>query len=281
MQTECSHPVDMKVPNNVVALSDFQEALRGAERSIDLAIERDDSKENRPHNEMKNALLNVKASFNKNMGKVVKVLRDEEYYREYVKDSEGEDQIDMESCSADDLASIMSEPSVEYDEEALLDAEAVKRARELRGQLRVVAERMHNSREAVTTKVLSLAEKSNQASRLPLEEIDFDIAKLNQRMDESSIAGASSDTPDHPSELDMALRSLISATDEVEGQLTPALQSLSGLIDTVEQNLGGESHLSQTERAIRSRSNEGPERKEIEEVSKSAVARLASFFQRY
>jgi hypothetical protein len=227
--------------NNLVAESDLRAVLQGIENKL-LESCKDDDK-------LQPIFQKASTSLQQNLNKIVEAIPDDEYG---VCTRTTNPQIDEDDDDGDEMEDDMAdESSVEFDEDELLDSDALERARVLRQQVRDVAARVAANREATIALAVSLAQRKvnvivGDSTDLP----PFDSKAFQARLDEATT------TTDQ--ELAQTLQGLADGLKEMEMQIPEKMETLQTTVETIQEALLVE-HVSQTELAIVSRENEGPE----------------------
>jgi hypothetical protein len=230
--------------NNLVAESDLRAVLQGIENKL-LESCKDDDK-------LQPIFQKASKSLQQNLNNIVEAIPDDEYgvctrtTNPHVDDGDDDEEEDDEM--EDEMA---EESSVEFDDDELLDSDALERARVLRQQVRDAAARVAANREATIALAVSLAQRKAHAivgdsSDMP----PFDAKAFQARLDEATTA------PDN--ELSQTLQGLADALQELELQIPQKMETLQTTVETIQDALLVK-HVSQTEHAIVSRDNEGPE----------------------
>lgn len=236
-----------KPSNNLVAESDLKATLGG----IDECLE--GWKQKAEENASMNTLLeSAQVSLKTNLQRLVVSVPDDDYYQHLCRNITAE--VDQDDMSDEDDDEPISDD--EYDPEQLLDAEVLQRARVLRQQVREASERVHRLRASVTERAVSVAQreatllvgtcKSNQNDK-PYN-ADAVAAAFRQPFDGQKSAKLV--------EMEESLQSLLTQLKEMDIKVPDTMETLQETIDTINTALGAHT-LSQTEHAIRSRSNEG------------------------
>lgn len=254
-----------KPSNNLVAESDLKATLDGIDQCLQ------GWKQNAEENESINTLLeSAQVSLKTHLQRLVVAVPDDDYYQHLRQNVTAEVEQDDMSDEEDD------EPisDDEYDPEQLLDAEVFQRARILRQQVREASERVHRLRASVSERAISVAQreaallvgacKSNQNDK-PYN-ADAVAAAFRQPFDGHKSAKLM--------EMEESLQTLSTQLKEMDVKVPDTMEMLQETIDTISTALGATT-LSQTERAIRSRSNEGPAMKP--NLSIPVGSRLALF----
>jgi len=254
--------------NNLVAESDLRAVLQGIENKL-LESCKDDDK-------LQPIFQKASASLQQNLNNIVEAIPDDEYgvctrpTNPHVDDGD-----DDEEDDDDEMEDEMAEgSSVEFDDDELLDSDALERARVLRQQVRDVAARVAANREATIALAVSLAQRKAHAivgdsSDMP----PFDAKAFQARLDEATT------TPEN--ELAQTLQGLADVLQEMELQIPQKMETLQTTVETIQDALLVK-HVSQTEQAIVSRDNEGPEAAtniDLGDVDGEQV--LAGFLGRY
>lgn len=230
--------------NNCVAETDYRAALASMENRF---------------NQENEFVRQAGASLKKHLDRIVQPIDDERYH-ELLRDESAMDEEEEETEDEED-SEIEEEESEEeeVDEEALVDELAVERVRQLRQEVRDASVELATLAESVTDTAVALAEQ------------EIDLVRGN-----ISVPPAPSVEPNAPGPV---LDSLVSLTASLEKlDLPKASQMLEDTIGTVERSFQPE-QLSQTERAIRSRSNEG--RVHHSNENEPPEQRLASFLEQH
>lgn len=262
--------------NSLVAESDLKGTLKGIEKCLEewKNVEKRPKDEENPMSKETRSTLNsllskAKESLTNRMERLVEPISDEEYHKylhRYDVIEEEEEEMDEESEEepiSDD----------EYDPEELLDKEVLQRARVLRQQVREASERVDQLRRSVTDRAVSIAQR--EAALLvgpPTRENKPYNADATAEQLQQPFSGKKSEKL---IEMEESLKNLTSCLKDMEVKVPDAMETLQETMDTIQLALEQGTSLSQTERAIRSRSNEGPTL--TRDDSLPPAARLGSF----
>ena len=251
--------------NNLVADSD----LRAVLQAIDNKLQEFCKEEMELHKMMQKASV----SLQQNLNNIVTAIPSDEYgvyTRENPLVEEEEEEIEEED-------SVLSEDSIEYDEEELLDLDALERARGLRCQVREAAARVVRIRQDTTSKAVELAHRKVS---LIVGENDssptaFDVEAFQARLNET-------DCTEEHEELRRAFNSLSRALEEMEFEIPQKSEALRTTVETIEEGLIKQKSISRTEQAIVSKENEGLANAPVNEMSEmNGEQRLARFLGQY
>ena len=255
--------------NNYVAMSDYRAALSGIENRLHDIGERLERDQGLASGTLFDA---TKESLVRNLARIVQPLENDQYYQVQ---NQGKDDVedDDDASSAqdddndDDLDEVnspesnMTDPVI--DEDDLIDTDAVLRVTKLRAEIRLASHQLALYRDSVTEKALRLADQEMrlahamsgvasdfqdepQQQATSVTQLREDFAAVIQQTQQPSQEGEETTLADHLQQLTSNLNQL-----DLE---TPA-QALQETLETVETTQ--HEPLSQTERAIRSRNNEG------------------------
>ena len=242
-----------KPRNNLVAESDLQGALKAIEISFqelkNKALEQETD-------ENGTAVLSIllkraQESLVSHVQRLVEPVSDAAYHEHLQRNIVEDDSDDSEQESDDD------EPisDDEFEEEELLDREVLQRARVLRQQVREASERASKLRSSVTDRAVSVAQREAALlvgpTNKPMK--PYDAAAMARRL-EQPFSGEKSEKL---MEMEESLKSLTLSLQEMDGKVPDTMETLQETIDTIQMAMEQGTSLSQTERAIRSRSNEG------------------------
>ena len=150
--------------------------------------------------------------------------------------------------------------NTDYDEHELLDQDAVKRARELRDQVRSTAADMKQKQDVILTRAIQLAQRE---VRLVTNDILLEEAQTVSKNTTDNNEGIKRHDARRMllQQMKVSLQAMLSSVSKmVEGDLPEHLVDLQDTIDTIEKSLTKKQQpgsLSQTEQAILSRTNEG------------------------
>jgi hypothetical protein len=257
--------------NNYVAMSDYRAALSGIENRLHDIGERLERDQGLASGTLFDA---TKESLVRNLTRIVQPLENDQYYqvqnqnKNDVEDDDGassaqDDDNDDDLDDDDDNSpeSNMTDPVI--DEDDLIDTDAVLRVTKLRAEIRLASHQLALYRDSVTEKALRLADQEMrlahamsgvasdfqdepQQQATSVTQLREDFAAVIQQKQQPSQEGEETTLADHLQQLTSNLNQL-----DLE---TPA-QALQETLETVETTQ--QEPLSQTERAIRSRNNEG------------------------
>lgn len=150
--------------------------------------------------------------------------------------------------------------NTDYDEHELLDQDAVKRARELRDQVRSTAADMKQKQDVILTRAIQLAKRE---VRLVTNDILLEEAQPGNKnaTDNNEIVKRHDARRLLLQQMKVSLQAMLaSVSKKVDDELPENLVDLQDTIDTIEKSLMKKHQpgsLSQTEQAILSRTNEG------------------------
>ena len=222
----------------------------------------------------------VKSSFESNLRRILEPLPDDEYYETFVKEEyeelqpidpnddvvDGDDgnDTDRENRKArTESQPIPHPPRVEYDEEELLDREALSRAKQLREEVRVASAEVSTVRAAVVERATSMSQRETSlllgglamtAGRDSKEQ--FDLKGLWQRIkDEQNRLDVDEGENRLGDNRRETLERLVTALELLDRDLPATHGRLSRMLQTVHRGTDGVKSLSQTETAIRTRSS--------------------------
>lgn len=262
-----------KPRNNLVAESDLQACLKSMKSSLE------DPKWQHQNDENGATLLqSAHVSLTSHVTRLVEPLSDEAYHqhvkRNIVQDDDDDESVDQVSDEEEDVIS-----DVEFEEEELVDQEVLQRARALRQQVREASERVGKLRASVTERAVSVAQREATLlvgpPRVALE--PFDAQATAQRL--QSYSGEKSDKL---VEMEESLKNLTTSLEEMQDKVPDTMETLQETIDTIQMHMAmeeeGTQSLSQTERAIRSRSNEGPSQSSQDDGANAAPEARLGFF---
>ena len=222
-------------------------------------------------------LAQVHNSLKERLNQIVQPIPDEEFHKrargpmlqQQIEDETEDEQILLEQEDAARQAEEQGlraqeemhgmDCNTDYDEHELLDQDAVKRARELRRQVRTMASDMKQRQDAILERAIQLAQRE---VRLLTEDI-----LLKSMSDDSEDEKDATHRESHDArrlmlqQMKVSLQALMtSLSSTVEGELPTNLRDLQDTIDNIEKSLHKKQQpesLSQTEQAILSRTNEG------------------------
>ena len=248
--------------NSLVAKSDLKGALNGIENCLDewRNVEKQPKNEENPMSDetrstLHSLLSQAKDSLTNHLERLVEPISDEEYHmylhRNDVIEEEEEEEEEMDEESEEEPIS-----DDEYDPEELLDKEVLQRARVLRQQVRDASERVSQLRRSVTDRAVSVAQCEAALLVGP-------PSRENKRYDADAMAEQlqqpfSGKKSEKLIEMEESLTNLTSCLKEMEMKVPDVMEALQETIDTIHLALEQGTSLSQTERAIRCRANEGP-----------------------
>lgn len=273
--------------NNYVAISDYRAALNGIENRFHDIAERLEGRDQ----ELAYATLldATRESLIHNLDRIVQPLEHDDYHQilnpnqNDDDDDQDNDDDSVDTAALDDneddpddddedddnitFASSSRNDRV-IDEDDLIDTDAVRRVTQLRSEIRVASHQLAVFRDAVTEKALQLADQemrlAHAASGVTVDfqdeshQPDQEIISVSQlREDFAAVIQQTQQQPLHPDGEGTTLYDHLQQLTNNLNQLdleTPA-QALQETLETVETTQ--QEPLSQTERAIRSRTNEG------------------------
>lgn len=273
--------VHEKLANNIVAESDLRGALLAldsflntANCSIEKAVDENGAVGKLPPN----VLEQSQSSFKSNLQRVVSSVADENYFNRFVVREVADEVIMSDDDDSDCERTDTEENDFEYDEEELLDIEAVKRAEELRSQMRTASEKVGKLRGAVVSKALSLsAREIGLLVGRQNREDNVDVDHLVESLWEPKFEGEAQQK--QRQELEDAFRALRLQLGSVQQELPPKQEQIQTTLQAVREGLERERNESRTELAIRSQlmqRTDGSARNDCVEMS--AEERLASIF---
>jgi hypothetical protein len=257
--------------SNLVAISDYQAALRGIENVPIPGDEHWDDAE-------KKLFQQTKESLAKNLTRCVRPIADEEYYlimnRNLISqdddstddssatDNDDDDNDDMDKDVAnhyekDGFCPNTGQSSEEYDEVDYIDYDAVARVTQLRAEVRYVSHKLAQYRDRVTQKAMSLGDP-----RIRLEEeLQYpEAAPLQTQQVQESLRRAPTDEDASHAIRERFVNIIQQVTDHLkEYDLEPPTKALQETLNTVE--VSQMEPLSQIERTIRSRDGNDKEHK--------------------
>lgn len=252
--------------NNLVADSDLRAVLQAIDNKLQESCKEE--------MELYKMFQRASASLQENINNIVTAIPSEEYgvYTRVNHLDEKEEEIEDEEEDC-----VLSEDSIEYDEEELLDLDAFERARGLRRQVREAAARVIKIRQDTTDKAVKLAHRKVS---LIVGENDsstevFDVEAFQSRLNEIVCS------KEHD-ELRQAFDSLSQSLEEMELEIPQKSEALQTTVETIEEGLAKQKFLSRTEEAIVSRESEGPTNEPVSViVEMNGAQRLARFLGQY
>ena len=151
--------------------------------------------------------------------------------------------------------------NVDYDEHELLDQDAVKRAKELREQVRATAADMKQRQNAILNRAIQLAQREVRLVTNDILLEESQASKENKILDNGDAIKRHDARRLMLQQMKVSLQTLLTSVSKtVEGELPENLVDLQDTIGTIEKSLIKKRQpesLSQTEKAILSRTNEG------------------------
>ena len=172
---------------------------------------------------------------------------------------------DSSSSEEEDEEVSLSSSSLEeeYDEDELLDQEAVKRVKELRNEMRTSANRISNLKSNVINQLIQKINqeihKFQQSSSLCKEEEQMDTHSPQQQKEEEELKV-----------METSLQKLISRLQSIDTQMPDRLDHLQETIQTIQTTLSSSSS-SSVDAAISSRTNEGSTNKKLPTQSRTTT----------
>lgn len=226
--------------NNLVAESDLEAACEAIDRRLaSTRIGRHDNAEQLP------VLLEaIGTNLKAHLERVVQPLDDEAYHVYVHRCLKGGDDV----TPTNNKATTVEEN--EFDEQELIDEDALKRVQELRQQVREQATKVQLVRDAVLEKAVDLAERQVRVWMGPNEPEKVAESSVDENVLRSKV-----------SEMQVSLSTMKEALDKTLVALPGKLQSLQETVTTIEESFKKKPMLSQTEQAIISRDNEGKSKK--------------------
>jgi hypothetical protein len=269
--------------NNLVAATEYRAALSGIEnRFHEISVELKE----RHGLESGTLFEKTQQSLIKHLDRIVQPIHndndnDNEDYNDYNELLRRNDDDEEQEEDEEDLEEELDEEDVEQDDEEedleeLIDDDAVQRVTKLRDEIRKASEQLAKYRDSVTMKAMELADKEiRTTSTTAFGEMVLDLVELRENF-------ATTKTNDNNDNTTLKQNLTQLTNDLMTMEFETTVQTLQETIDTVDndyqqQHDDDQQPLSQTERAIRSRTNDGTSSHETTKVSVDPVERLASF----
>ena len=261
--------------NNLVAATIYRAALSGIENRFQELKERHGL-------ESVTLLEKTQESLIKHLDRIVQPIHnDDNDYNDYNELLRRNDDDEEQEEDEEDLEEELDEEDVEQDDEEedleeLIDDDAVQRVTKLRDEIRKASEQLAKYRDSVTMKAMELADKEiRTTSTTAFGEMVLDLVELRENF-------ATTKTNDNNDNTTLKQNLTQLTNDLMTMEFETTVQTLQETIDTVDndyqqQHDDDQQPLSQTERAIRSRTNDGTSSHETTKVSVDPVERLASF----
>jgi len=199
-------------------------------------------------------------------GNILQQLMDEEKEQEeqQIEEEEAAFLAEMEAKEHEEwMRSVVC--NTNYDENELVDAEAVKRAKEMREQVRAMASRMKEQQQAILERAIQLVQRE---IRLLTEDVLLSSSEATDNHDNHNDDEQQAQTRElfeaRRQNLKTVQSSLLEMTEtlytSINGVVPRNLKDLKDTVNTIEKEFEKKQHpqsLSQTEKAIISRTNEG------------------------
>jgi hypothetical protein len=267
--------------NSLVAELDLKGALKGIEDSFEKwknVHQKDEENDPMNNNDstLDSLLNNASESLKNHMERLVQPITDEVYHKHLhrfdIPEQEEEEEEEMDEESEEEIIS-----DDEYDQEELLDIQVLERARVLRQQVREASERVDQLRSFVTDRAVSVAQREAALLVGSRETNNNNNNCYNKPYNTNATAKQlqHSKTSDKLVEMETSLKNLNSSLKEISSKVPDTMETLQETMETIQLALSQGTSLSQTERAIRSRSNEGPT--STKNNALPPAARLGSF----
>lgn len=214
-------------------------------------------------------LSQAEQSLPEHIRRIVQPVSDEEFHahvrrNQTDQDDDGDDDIDDASMS-DSSEEEESDEEV-YDEDELIDHAAVVRARQLRSQVRETADRVQKLRDSATNRAISLARQEVELEVTKVGDQStatekFDPSEFEAKFHTALLDPTTATTKNLKlQEMEKTLQALYSALEGMDIALPESMETLQETIETIEKSIRKDAEgqiMSQTERAIISRDNEG------------------------
>ena len=263
--------------NNLVPESELQSAVKAMKEHLD-EWKNQPTKTTTLDSDTRSVLVRLleqaEASLTAHLVRLVETVGDREYH------SLVNPQPEMDLNDTDDSDDDHEDSDDEFDEQELMDQEALQRARELRHQVRESAERVSLLRSRVTDRTVALGQREvalllGPPNRDPDAPYDpqFIATELSQPFQGQKNK--------HLLEMEHSLNRLSAALKDMDVDLPDKIESLQKTVETIQEALRQGTSLSQTEKAIRSRDNEGPAISDSVDDDVAPEKRLASFLAQY
>ena len=237
--------------NTLVAESDLQAAMQGLEERLKRSISKYDDGDAVPSDNQntRRLLQECGNSLKRNIERIVQPVTDEAFHV-YVKRNDDNDKDDgTKTEDAGDSYETTNEEEEEYDEEDLLDPEAVQRVKELRQKIRAQAASVQKVRQEVLEQAVTIGQRQvhlwlgkygdSSKAQAEIEVAALDTTRSRKQVDE----------------MHESVANMVTALHEIGKEIPDKLSSLQETVAAIEKSLSRkeEGTLSQTERAILSR----------------------------
>jgi len=263
-----------KPRNNLVAESDLQACLKGIQSCLqDPKYASTEQSDENGSQVLTTLLVKAQESLFNRVERLVEPISDEAYHQHLqiniVKDDEEEEDTSDEESEEEALS------DDEYHEDELVDQKILQRARVLRQQVREASERVGKLRHSVTGRAVSVAQREAALLVGPPTNPGkpYRAEEVAQRFEQPFMGTKSEKLV----EMEESLKNLSTFLQEMDDKVPDTMETFQETIDTIQTAMEQDPQsLSQTERAIRSRSNEGPSMSQ-KDSNKAPEARLGSF----
>ena len=237
--------------NTLVAESDLQAAMQGLEERLKRSLSKYDDGDAVPSDNQntRRLLQECGNSLKRNIERIVQPVTDEAFHV-FVKRNDDNDEDDgTKTEDAGDSYETTNEEEEEYDEEDLLDPEAVQRVKELRQKIRAQAASVQKVRQEVLEQAVTIGQRQvhlwlgkygdSSKAQAEIEVAALDTTRSRKQVDE----------------MHESVANMVTALHEIGKEIPDKLSSLQETVAAIEKSLSRkeEGTLSQTERAILSR----------------------------
>lgn len=253
-------PTQTRFSNTSVAESDYKAALNGLDEYYSTT-------DNKLAKDSQSSLVS-------NIKRMINLIPDRDFDRHvgsyhYSEDDDcvNERQDVSTFNDLDDSYQLMEDEGDEYDDEDLLDPQALEQAQKLREQVRQIAQRIYNLRDSVVGRALGLAESPMIADNRPLTTIPRELSTLKQNESGESITASALNS----------LRNRLSVSQLK--QLPNKLRAFQDTLETIQTETRDDKPMSQTEKAILSQDDDDTNDRVSSEMSESSPQKkLTNFF---
>jgi hypothetical protein len=263
--------------NTLVAESDLQASLK----AIDAVFSHEKYLQKDENGEIAPIFQQARESVSSSLQNLVQPISDAAYYQHVSRYNETEEQdSDFEDDDDDDDDESVQEEQEDFsfEEDELVDEDVLERAQVLRNQVRLASQRVDMLRTSVTNRAVSVAQRE---AALLVGEKEKDEKPLDAATIQERLSSTNQNTNTRQlKEMKESLENLNILLQEMKTQVPETMEMLQETIDVIHETATkqqSQQSLSQTERAIISRSNEGPSQISQQEKDTAPDARLATF----
>lgn len=259
--------------NTLVAESDLQSSLK----AIDTVFSHEKYSQRDENGEIPPIFQQACKSVSTCLHTLVQPVSDQAYYQHVTRNNEVEEE--DSDVGEDDESVQEEEEDFSFEEDELVDEDVLERAQVLRNQVRLASQRVNMLRASVTNRAVSVAQREAAllvGHKETNDDEPFDAATIQERL----MAPTTNKHSSQLHEMKTSLENLSILLQDMTTQVPETMEMLQETIDVIHETATqqqSQQSLSQTERAIISRSNEGPSQLSQQETNKAPDARLATF----